>query len=486
MLSALAVAAPVFDWHALAPEIILVVTIATVLVSDLIVPDRNGGRSALIASIGVLGAMIPIITLASSSHERSMFGGAFVVDHYAIALAGFFLLATWVTILLSFDYISEGDYYKSEYYVLLLTSAFGMVMMVSARDLITLFVALETISIPTFILATFRKHDRESNEAGVKYYIIGVLSSALMLYGMSIIFGVTGSTKLVEIGRYVGTHGTEPLLVVAVFLSLIGFAFKVSAVPFHFWAPDTYEGAPTPVTAFLSVASKAGGFVALINIIYFGFYGSHGRGAHAWWGAVWVLAALVDDLRQPRRPAPNQHRPHAGVLVDRPGWIHAGAVRGRRHCRLRRQSPGCRRSHERGRDLPLDLRRDEPRCVRGRDRGCPPHGQRRDLVVLGLVRDVTGSRRDDDALHGVTRGHPAARRLVRQVRDVPIDHRRGHGLGNPARHHRGGELGDRVLLLLRGRAQDVVRRARRRHRPLADPGSARTGRRHRARWARSW
>jgi NADH-quinone oxidoreductase subunit N len=292
VLTTLAVAAPVFDWHALAPEIILVATIAAVLVTDLIVPDRNGGQSALIASIGVLAAMVPIITLASSSHERSMFGGAFVVDHYAIALAGFFLLATWITILLSFDYISEGDYYKSEYYVLLLTSAFGMVMMVSARDLITLFVALETISIPTFILASFRKHDRESNEAGVKYYLIGVLSSALMLYGMSIIYGVTGSTKLIDISHYVGVHGTEPLLVVAVFLSLIGFAFKVSAVPFHFWAPDTYVGAPTPVTAFLSVASKAGGFVALINIISFGFYGTAGRGAHAWWGAVWVLAAL--------------------------------------------------------------------------------------------------------------------------------------------------------------------------------------------------
>ena len=174
----------------------------------------------------------------------------------------------------------------------MLTSAFGMVMMVSARDLITLFVALETISIPTFILAAFRKHDRDSNEAGVKYYLIGVLSSALMLYGMSLIFGVTGSTKLVEIGAYVGSHGTTSLLTVAVFLSLIGFAFKISAVPFHFWAPDTYEGAPTPVTAFLSVASKAGGFVALINIVYFGFYGSDGSGAHAWWGAVWLLAAL--------------------------------------------------------------------------------------------------------------------------------------------------------------------------------------------------
>jgi len=293
MLAALTpIANPVFDWHALAPDIILVVTIAAVLVADLIVPDRDAWQSSRIASIGVLAALVPVITLAASGHDRYMFGGAYAVDHYAIALKGFFLVATYITILISVDYVGEGDYYKGEFYVLLLTSAFGMSIMASARDLITLFVALETISIPTFILAAFRKHDRDSNEAGVKYYLIGVLSSALMLYGMSFIYGVTGSTKLSEISAYVASHGSTALLTVAVFLSLIGFAFKVSAVPFHFWAPDTYEGAPTPVTAFLSVASKAGGFVALINIIYFGFYGTDGSGAHAWWAAVWALAAL--------------------------------------------------------------------------------------------------------------------------------------------------------------------------------------------------
>jgi NADH-quinone oxidoreductase subunit N len=297
MLAALtSVANPVFDWHALAPDIILVATICAVLVADLIVPDRDAWQSSRIASIGVLAALIPVITLAYSGHDREMFGGAYAVDHYAIALKGFFLVATYITILISVDYIGEGDYHKGEFYVLLLTSAFGMSIMASARDLITLFVALETISIPTFILAAFRKHDRDSNEAGVKYYLIGVLSSALMLYGMSFIFGVTGSTKLADISHYVATHGATALLTVAVFLSLIGFAFKVSAVPFHFWAPDTYEGAPTPVTAFLSVASKAGGFVALINIIYFGFYGSDGSGAHAWWAAVWILAALSMTL----------------------------------------------------------------------------------------------------------------------------------------------------------------------------------------------
>ena len=277
MLAAITTATPVFDWHALAPEIVLVATIAVVLIADLLVPDRDGVAVVADRLDRRARRADPDHTLACERSRpvdvrRRATSSTTTRSRSRVSSS----LATYVTILLSVDYISEGDYYKSEFYVLLLTSAFGMVVMVSARDLITLFVALETISIPTFILAAFRKHDRVSNEAGVKYYLIGVLSSALMLYGMSLIFGVTGSTKLVDIGSYVGSHGTTSLLTVAVFLSLIGFAFKVSAVPFHFWAPDTYEGAPTPVTAFLSVASKAGGFVALINIIYFGFYGSNG------------------------------------------------------------------------------------------------------------------------------------------------------------------------------------------------------------------
>jgi NADH-quinone oxidoreductase subunit N len=281
---------PVFDWHALAPDIVLGATVLVVLVASFVLPDRDAVQISRIAAFGVLGALIPVATLAVDGADRSMFGGAYVVDNYALALKAFFLVVTYITILASVDYIASGDYYRGEFYFLLLTSAWGMLVMVSARDLITIFVALETISIPTFILAAYRKHDRVSNEAGVKYYIIGVLSSALMLYGMSLIFGYAGSTLLSDISAFVTDEGTKPLLTIAIFLSLVGFAFKVSAVPFHFWAPDTYEGAPTPVTAFLSVASKAGGFVALLNIIFFGFYGTSGAGAELWWPIVWVLA----------------------------------------------------------------------------------------------------------------------------------------------------------------------------------------------------
>jgi NADH-quinone oxidoreductase subunit N len=290
---------PAFDWHAFAPDLVLVATMVVVLIADLLLPDRETWRTSSITAVGLLGALIPIATLAHSGHDRSLFDGAYVVDHYALALKAFFIIATYITVLLSVDYIAEGDYYNGEFYFLLLVATFGMSVMAGARDLITLFVALETISIPTFVLAGFRKHDRASNEAGVKYYLIGVLSSALMLYGMSLIYGVTGATRLSgpnSISSYMSQHGTVPLVAVAMFLSLVGFAFKVSAVPFHFWAPDTYEGAPTPVTAFLSVASKAGGFVALINIVYFGFFLPNGRAADSWWPVLWVLAALSMTL----------------------------------------------------------------------------------------------------------------------------------------------------------------------------------------------
>jgi NADH-quinone oxidoreductase subunit N len=291
--------APVFDWHALAPQIVLVVTMLAVLVADLVLPERDAWRTSTIAGLGLLAALIPIATLTYDGTDRSMFGGAFVVDNYSLALTAFFIIAAYITLLLSVDYINEGDYYKGEFYFLLLVSTFGMSIMASARDLITLFVALETISIPTFVLAAYRKHDRRSNEAGVKYYLIGVLSSALMLYGMSLIFGVTGSTLLSgpgSISDFFAKNGANALVAVAIFLSLIGFAFKVSAVPFHFWAPDTYEGAPTPVTAFLSVSSKAGGFVALINIIYFGFLLPTGRVASTWWPVLWILAVASMTL----------------------------------------------------------------------------------------------------------------------------------------------------------------------------------------------
>jgi NADH-quinone oxidoreductase subunit N len=186
--------------------------------------------------------------------------------------------------------VEEGDYYQGEYYTLLLTSVTGMVMMASSRDLVSIFVALEFLSIPAYMLAAWRKRDRKSNEAGVKYYLLGVFASAVMLYGMSLLYGVTGSTLLSEIGSKLTVEGQfGGVEALAITFVIIGFAFKVSAVPFHSWAPDTYEGAPTPVTAFLSVASKAAGFVALVTLIYVGFP----QAKDVWQPFIWVMAAVT-------------------------------------------------------------------------------------------------------------------------------------------------------------------------------------------------
>ncbi|MBM3671578.1 MAG: NADH-quinone oxidoreductase subunit N [Actinobacteria bacterium] len=281
---------PTIDYHALAPEIVLTVTVAVCLLVDLVA--RRSELVPRLASLGVLGAIVPVITLSVDGANRTMFGGTYEVDNYALVFKGLFLIVAYLTILVSFHYIGEGDYYRGEFYVLLLTSVLGMTVMASARDLVTIFVALETITIPTFALAAWRKHDTKSNEAGLKYFLIGVISTAVMLYGMSVVYGVSGANKLVGIREYLVDTNEPALFAVGVFLTLVGFAFKVSAVPFHFWAPDTYEGAPTPVTAFLSVASKAGGFVALITIVNIAFFPSKG----SWQPVIFVLAAASMTL----------------------------------------------------------------------------------------------------------------------------------------------------------------------------------------------
>jgi len=282
---------PSLDYHALAPEIILTLVLAVVLVADLFLDQSRKWLLSNLAALGLVAAMVPILSLALSETDvRSMVGGAYVVDNFALVLKALFLGTGFVVLLMSINYVEDGDYYEGEFYFLLLSSLLGMVVMSSSRDLITIFVALETLSIPAYMLAGWRKRDLKSNEASLKYYLLGVLASAVMLYGMSLIYGFTGTTVLAEIGEQMnGNAASQPLVTLAIVFIIVGFAFKISAVPFHLWAPDTYEGAPTPVTAFLSVASKTGGFVALLQLIYVGFFGRDDV-----WGPMFgILAALT-------------------------------------------------------------------------------------------------------------------------------------------------------------------------------------------------
>ena len=281
--------APNVDLHAILPEIALTAVAVIILLVDLFLDETRKYWITTIAGVGVALSGIPILTLAVNGNDRTMFGGGYVVDNYALLLKGLLLVSAYVVLLLSSLYLSEGDYYEGEYSFLLVCSLLGMVVMCSSRDLITIFVALETMSIPAYMLAGWRKRDLKSNEAAMKYYLLGVIASAVMLYGMSLVYGVTGATLLTDIAATVEAGATPPILTVGIFLVICGFAFKVSAVPFHQWAPDTYEGAPTPVTAFLSVASKAAGFVALMQLVFVGFFGR----SDVWQPTFWVLAVAT-------------------------------------------------------------------------------------------------------------------------------------------------------------------------------------------------
>jgi NADH-quinone oxidoreductase subunit N len=279
---------PEVDWHAFAPELILVGTICVLLLADLFLPEDRKGLLPSLAGLGLLGSFVPILTLAVDGADRSMFDGAYVVDNFALVLKALFLVAGYVVVLLSTNYIAEGDYAEGEYYFLLLSSILGMTVIASGRDLVTIFVALELLSIPAYLLAGWRKNDVKGNEAGAKYYLMGVFATGVLLYGMSLLYGQAGSTHLTVIGDKLAETGNLPVVTLAVVFCVVGFAFKVSAVPFHTWAPDTYEGAPTPITAFLSVSSKAAGFVALTQLVLIAFHGQ----ADAFAPFLWVLAAI--------------------------------------------------------------------------------------------------------------------------------------------------------------------------------------------------
>ncbi|HEV3365316.1 MAG TPA: NADH-quinone oxidoreductase subunit N, partial [Acidimicrobiia bacterium] len=187
-------------------------------------------------------------------------------------------------------YFRDGRFYQGEYYFLLLTSFLGCLLMPSSRDLLMLFISLELVSAPGFLMAAFRKWDVTGVEGGLKFFLIGVLSTAVMLFGMSLIYGLTGETRLDAVARGLAGlgGGQETMALASILFVVVGFAFKVSAFPFQFWAPDTYEGAPVPVAAFLAVASKAAGFAGLLQLMFVAFLDQH-----AFWVPIFAFLSLA-------------------------------------------------------------------------------------------------------------------------------------------------------------------------------------------------
>ncbi len=276
------------DYLALGPELVIVATLLVAFALDMLLPRAQKYWVATVAVTGTGLALLPLALSALSSERVSMFDGSYVVDEFALVLKGLFLIAAYVVFLLSHKYIESERYYQGEYYFLLLASVLGSLVLSSARDLIILFIGIELVTGPLYLLAGWRKGDAKSNEASMKYFILGVLSTAILLYGLSFLYGLTGQVTFAGIASATAGMAGDPALTMAILFVIVGFGFKISAVPFHFWAPDTYEGAPTPITAYLSVNSKAAGFVAMLLVMYIAVPAASGT----WAPALWALAAL--------------------------------------------------------------------------------------------------------------------------------------------------------------------------------------------------
>jgi NADH-quinone oxidoreductase subunit N len=261
------------DFLLLAPEILLAVAGMVVLAVGAIgrgLPHRATALVSL-ASLAATGVLVVLVQRPAVGGE-AILAGMFMIDGYALFWKALFLIATALTVVLSMRFVEEGRYPAGEFYSLLLFATTGMLFMASGFHLLSIWISLELMALSSYILAGYFKRQRRSNEAALKYFILGALSSGILLYGISLLYGATGTVQLTELAaRLPAAMQAEGLLVGLGWLFLaIGLFFKVAAVPFHVWTPDVYVGAPTPVTAFLAVGSKAAAFAILVRIFYQG------------------------------------------------------------------------------------------------------------------------------------------------------------------------------------------------------------------------
>jgi NADH-quinone oxidoreductase subunit N len=270
------------------PLVIVILWACVLLLVDLFIPKNRKAWTAILASVGLLVAMG--FSIAQTGVETEAFGGMIMVDGFSQFLTILVLGSGLVAVILAFDYLTRLGIQRGEYYVLLMFSISGIMLMSMAADLIVIFLALELLSIPLYVLAGFASPRSDSEEAAIKYFLLGAFASGFLVYGVAIVFGATGYTGLTDIFQVVQSGAVDlTLLAVGAALILVGLGFKVAAVPFHMWTPDVYQGAPSSVTAFMAVGAKVGGFAALIRI----FVTSFGALAMDFTAVLWGLAALT-------------------------------------------------------------------------------------------------------------------------------------------------------------------------------------------------
>lgn len=281
---------PVVNITPILPEIFLSVLAMALLLINVFAPGGQKSYLAYVSFIGIVATAV-LVGAGWGSHIES-FGGSVVLDNFATFFKMTFLVGAGLTVLIADRYMEREECNHGELYPLILFAVVGMMLMASGTDLMTIFLGLEVMSVSLYVLAGFNRANKKSNEAGLKYFLLGAFSTGFMLYGMALIYGATGTTRLYKIAEIVGQM-TMPsaniLLVAGMLLMMTGFAFKIAAAPFHMWTPDVYEGAPTPMTAFMSAGPKAAGFAALLRL----FLVALPTLQVEWSQVLWVLAVLT-------------------------------------------------------------------------------------------------------------------------------------------------------------------------------------------------
>ncbi|MBM4439265.1 MAG: NADH-quinone oxidoreductase subunit N [Candidatus Rokubacteria bacterium] len=282
--------APPVNLGALAPVLVLLGAALLVLMLDMLPPRHEKTHLAVVSLAGVIGALL--VALTRWGRDARGFHDMVVLDDYALFVDVVIAYAAALVILLSMDYLRRAGVQSGEYYALVLFSASGMMLMASANDLVVVFLALELTSLCLYVLAGLFKQRLESGEASMKYFLLGAFASSFLLYGIALTYGATGSTNFVKIAAAAATTGQSPLFLVGVALMLVGFGFKISAAPFHMWAPDVYHGAPTSVTALIATGSKVAAFAVLMRLLLGAIHGAQPD----WTPLLWALAAVTMTL----------------------------------------------------------------------------------------------------------------------------------------------------------------------------------------------
>ena len=275
------------DFYTILPLTILTTWSCVLLLIDLFIPKDRKSITALLSALGL--ALTLGFTLSQIGREVTGFSGMVVLDGFSTFVNALLLVSGLLGVALAYGYVKRMGLERGEYYTLLLFSVTGMMLMAQATDLIVVFLALELFSIPLYVLAAFARPKVESEEAGIKYFLLGAFSTGFVVYGIVLVFGATGSTSLAAIFASASTGTSNLLLTIGAALVLIGFGFKVAAVPFHMWTPDVYQGAPSAVTAFMSSGAKIAGFAALLRVFATAFPSI----AVDMTDVFWALAALT-------------------------------------------------------------------------------------------------------------------------------------------------------------------------------------------------